>query len=659
MLAPITWLKEYTEINSNLEELMWKMTEVGLTTETCFDIEEEKVLDIEVTPNRPDWLSIVGIAREISVIEDSELKLPVFNDIPKPTKNLPIKVSIDPKLVGRYSGITIQGVKVKPSPEFMQKRLKLIGLRPINNLVDITNYVMFELGLPIHVFDYDKFLTDKLSIELTKGGEDFISVDGISYKLPKNSLIIKDKDRVIDLCGIKGGENTGISEQTKNIFIHVPIYSPVLIRKTSQSLKLSSEASYIYERGPDLGGTINSLKRSVELILRYAGGEISSKVIDLKQKEYNPKQMVVYYNEVVENLGIDIDKVYIKKILNRLGLSPSIKDSKIELLIPTYRNDLNIKEDIYEEVARIYGYNKFPKTLPYGKVLTTKIPYFYDRNFELLLKSILVSCGFFEVNTLALTSKEKVEKSNLNLENHIKIANPVSKEFEYLRTSLVPDLVLAINLNSLSKKVSLFEYNKTYFGPIGNSQEIYKISAIEKGGSYESIKGVVETILDKLNIFDFDLKPYTLSNGFWHPVKAAVIEKKDVQIGVVGEIHPKVLKNFETKEILHAFEIEVKVLNKLAGQCLFKDLSKYPPQIEDLSLKIPTQTEIGKVMKIILNSDRHVSNIEFIDRFKNIYTFRLYYQHSKKTLNNKEVLRIRNLILNTLKQKFKITSSKK
>ena len=658
MLAPITWLKEYTEINSNLEELMWKMTEVGLTTETCFDIEEEKVLDIEVTPNRPDWLSIVGIAREISVIEDSELKLPVFNDIPKPTKNLPIKVSIDPKLVGRYSGITIQGVKVKPSPEFMQKRLKLIGLRPINNLVDITNYVMFELGLPIHVFDYDKFLTDKLSIELTKGGEDFISVDGISYKLPKNSLIIKDKDRVIDLCGIKGGENTGISEQTKNIFIHVPIYSPVLIRKTSQSLKLSSEASYIYERGPDLGGTINSLKRSVELILRYAGGEISSKVIDLKQKEYNPKQMVVYYNEVVENLGIDIDKVYIKKILNRLGLSPSIKDSKIELLIPTYRNDLNIKEDIYEEVARIYGYNKFPKTLPYGKVLTTKIPYFYDRNFELLLKSILVSCGFFEVNTLALTSKEKVEKSNLNLENHIKIANPVSKEFEYLRTSLVPDLVLAINLNSLSKKVSLFEYNKTYFGPIGNSQEIYKISAIEKGGSYESIKGVVETILDKLNIFDFDLKPYTLSNGFWHPVKAAVIEKKDVQIGVVGEIHPKVLKNFETKEILHAFEIEVKVLNKLAGQCLFKDLSKYPPQIEDLSLKIPTQTEIGKVMKIILNSDRHVSNIEFIDRFKNIYTFRLYYQHSKKTLNNKEVLRIRNLILNTLKQKFKITSSK-
>ena len=211
MLAPISWLKDYTPIKLGLTKLMWRMTEIGLTTESFKKVGRDIVLDVEVTPNRPDWLSLVGVAREIAVLNQSRVKLPKLPPIPKPSANLPISVKVDPRLSGRYTGVTISGVKIKPSPSWMQKRLELVGLRPINNLVDTTNYVMFELGVPIHVFDYDKFLTNKLTMGLSQGGEKFTSVDGALYKLPKDAIIIKDKDRVIDLCGIKGGANTGIS----------------------------------------------------------------------------------------------------------------------------------------------------------------------------------------------------------------------------------------------------------------------------------------------------------------------------------------------------------------------------------------------------------------------------------------------------------------
>lgn len=654
MKAPISWLKEYVEIKSNLKSLMWKLTEVGLTCENYLKINGEEVLDMEVTPNRPDWLSIVGIAREISVIENSRLNLPKTPPIPKPSASLPIKIKIHPKLVGRYTAITIKGVQTKASPDWMIKRLKLMGLRPINNLVDITNYVMFELGIPIHVFDYDKFLTKELSIELSQGGEDFTSVDGIPYKLPKNALIIKDKERVIDLCGIKGGENTGISTQTKNIFIHIPIYSPVNIRKTSQALNLASDASYIYERGPDLGGTITSLKRTVSLVLKHAGGKVASEIIDIKDKECKPKNMSISFNELTKNLGLDLEKKQVLKILSKLGLSPKTNNDEIILSIPTYRSDLNIKEDIFEEVARIYGYNNFPKTLPSGSVATYRIPYFYDRDFEMFLKEIMVLIGYTEINTLALTSEETILKANLDIKKHIKIANPVSKEYEYLRTSLIPNLLLSIKLNPSFDNLRFFEYNKIYLPPLDNAQEKYVLSGIEKGGSYESIKGVIETILNQLNIEDFDIKPFALANAMWHPIKAGVLEKDNLQIGTLGEIHPKVLDNFEVKGKLYAFELEVDALKKLKKERVFKGIPKYPAQIENLSLVIPPQIKVGDVIKIIRKSHKYVSSVELIDKYEKAYTFRIQYQHPRKTLTDKEVEEVRKKFLRTLEEKYSV-----
>ncbi|OGM61136.1 phenylalanine--tRNA ligase subunit beta [Candidatus Woesebacteria bacterium RIFCSPLOWO2_01_FULL_37_19] len=655
MKAPIPWLKEYVEIKLPLNDLMWKMTEIGLTTESYQTIEGEKVLEVEVTPNRPDWLSILGIAREIAIIEKLKVKLPKLSDIPEPSSKLPLKININSKLVGRYTGITIANVKVKAAPLWMQKRLILMGLRPINNLVDITNYCMYELGIPIHVFDYDKFKSSNLKLELSKGGEKFISVDEISYPLPPDTLIIKDGDRVIDLCGIKGGLNTGISNSTKNIYIHVPIYSPTVIRKTSLALKLASDASYIYERGPDRGGNLNTLKRVVALVLEFAGGKVASEIIDLKDKEYSPAKISVSLNKLESVLGFKLEWDEIIDILSDLNLSPQKMGEGLSLTIPTYRGDLKIEEDIVEEVARIHGYNNFPKTLPTGTIAKEKIAYYFNPKFQNHLKTLMYGVGFSEIQTLSLTSREQLIKSQLNLENHIKIANPVSLEYEYFRSSLVPNLLDSIKLNSLLKKLKLFELNKVYFGPPDKHRELYKLAAIQSAGSFREFKGVIDLILEKLNIDNFDIKDSLVEKSIWHPTKSAVIEAGDTPIGTFGEIHPKVLQNFQIKNRLWAFEAEVLSLEYLSYDPIFEQPNKYPPQIEDVTLEIKKGIKIRDVISSIKISSKLVSSVELVDIYNENYTFRIYYQAPEKTLDNVEVEKIRTNILKILMKKFGIT----
>src|SRR3989344_8319407 len=379
MLAPISWLKEYVDIKLKLADLMWKLTEVGLTCETYQNVGKDTVLNIEVTANRPDWMSIVGIAREIAAIQGTKIKFPEIKKPPNPRKTLPVELINNYKLIERWSAIVIKDVKIAPSPDFIQKRLISIGLRLINNIVDITNYVMFELGIPMHAFDYNKIKENKMYVKEAKGGEEFTSVDGISYKLPKGAMIITDSERIIDLVGIKGGLNSGINTSTQNVLLHVTIDNPILIRQTSQKLGLRSEASAIYERGPDKGGTVNSLKRAANLIIKYANGSVCSEIYDFKEKDFNPWELKLNLPRLEKTLGIKIPDNEVIDILKRLNLSPKVKNDTLVCTIPTYRGDLKIEEDIIEEVARLWGYNKFPKTLPKGVVSSKKVPYYYDR----------------------------------------------------------------------------------------------------------------------------------------------------------------------------------------------------------------------------------------------------------------------------------------
>lgn len=644
MLVPISWLKDFVDTKLPLKDLMWKMTEAGLTCESYKKVGDEIVLDVEVTANRPDWMSIIGVAREVAAIQGLKVKEPKIRDLPKKSANFPIDLVPDFELFERWTAIIIKDIEIKPSPKWLAERIKLLGHAPINNIIDITNYVMYELGIPMHAFDYDEISGQIMTVQKSKGGEDFTSVDEISYKLPKDVIIIKDDQRLIDLAGIKGGLNSGIKDSTKNVLLHVTIDNPALVRRSSLALGLRSDASAIYERGPDKGGVINTLARATNLILELAGGEIASDLTDLKKQEFGNWNLELGLEKMKKVLGIEIPVSEAIKILDRLNLSPQKTKTGIKCTVPTYRADLKIEEDLIEEVARIYGYNKFPKTLPEGRTANVKIPYYFDDSLHRKLKGYLASAGFSEVMTLSLLSRATLEKFGLNSEKTVKIQNPVSIEYEYMRPSLIPSLLQGILANR-EPKVQLFELDKVY------PDENYKLAAVANGIEFRKFKGVIDAVLEKLNIENFEVE-FETDKPYFHPSKSGTIKVGGETVGEFGEISPIVLSKFDIKEPVLSLELEVSVLEKLAKVKSFKPIPENPAQVEDLTLTFPPKTRIGKVIEGIRKQEARISNAELKDIYKDGYTFRIWYQDPKKTLTNKEVEEIRNKMLEVVKSKF-------
>jgi len=644
MLVPIPWLKDYIEIKLPIKDLMWRLTEIGLTSEKLEKINGEEVLDIEVTANRPDWMSILGVAYEIAAIQGNKVKEPQIKELVKPPKTLEIKLNNNFQAIERWSAIIISGIEIKPSPEWLQKRILSVGLRPINNVVDITNFVMFEMGMPMHAFDYDEIKGHEMTVMLSQGGEEFTSVDELSYKLPKDAIIIKDKERIIDLAGIKGGLNSGIKANTKNILLHSTINNPALIRKTSIALGLRSEASAIYERGPDKGGTVKAIKRAANLILETAGGEVTSNLIDLKQKEFKPYSLDLNLKRLNEVVGIEIKKDKVVKIFSSLNLNPKAKGEKITCIIPTKRADLKIEEDLIEEVARIYGYNNFPLTLPEGKVKEEKIAYFKDDKIEKRLREIMIASGYSETMNYSLISEKIIKDSLSDPEKHIKIKNPVSLDYQYLRSSLIPSLILAAKLNT-DKAVKLFEIDKVF------PEEKYKVSAIGKGIEFREFKGAIDLILERLGIENYEII-FEVEEPIFHPAKSGTIKVKESNIGYFGEINPQVRENFAVKEILWAFELDLDALKDGSKIKTFVPVSSYPPQIEDLTFVFPPKTRIGEIIITIKKLDETIKNVELKDIYENAFTFKIVYQSNQKTLTDKEITKVREKIVKNIENRY-------
>jgi phenylalanyl-tRNA synthetase beta chain len=636
MLIPLSWLKDFVEIKLPLKDLMWRLTEAGLTCESYEKAGDDTILDVEVTANRPDWMSIIGVAREVAAIQGIDLKKQTEFTLPKKSANFPIDLIPDFELFERWTGIVIKGVEIVPSPDWLADRIKLMGHSPINNVIDTTNYVMYELGIPMHAFDYDEIAGQIMTPKLSKGGEEFTSVDNLDYKLPKDAIIINDAERLIDLAGIKGGLNSGIKNSTKNIFLHVTINNPVLVRRASQALGLRSEASSIYERGPDRGGAVNSIKRAVQLILDSAGGEVASDLVDLKEKEFRSWNLDVSFEKIEKVLGIKIPDTQIVKILDRIGLSPKRSKEGVSCLIPTYRADIKIEEDLVEEVARIYGYNKFPKTLPKGQVSATKIPYYFDDGFILKLKSLMVASGFNEVFTLSLISGGVLDLFEIDKKACVKITNPISLEYEYMRPTLIPSLI---------NGGKLFEISKIY------PSENYNLGAVVNGGSFRKFKGVIDLILERLNISAYKIE-FESNSPYLHPSKSGTILLGKDTLGIFGELSPKVTSSLELKDKVFTFEFDVAALQKHVKQPIFKTIPENPPQVEDITFTFPEKTRVGEAVERIWNLDSRISNVELEDIYGDAYTFRIWYQDPKKTLTNEEVEKIRKEIILSVKTKF-------
>jgi len=629
MKAPLSWLKEYVDIKLSPKELGEKLTEVGLGVEKIIQTSDDVIFELEITPNRPDCLSIIGVAREIAAIENIKVKPQgVIGRHPKgvigkPTKSLPLTIKTDSKINPRFTGIIIDNIKVRESPKWLKERLENVGQRSINNIVDITNYVMLELGNPIHAFDYDKIVGSTMIVSQTKGGEKFESVDGVSYHLPKNAVVISDKEKIIDLCGIKGGKNSGTYEGTKTIFIRVPVEIPNLIRRTSQALGLRSDASSIFERGINAGGTLDALKRCVDLVLEIAGGDVASNIYDIKSQDFKPWKLKLRKERLNKILGIEIPVKKILAILEALNLSPVLKKDAIEATIPTYRNDLKIEEDLIEEVARIYGYNNFPKTMPIGEIPIQQIPYFKDCKLDEKIKNILKASGFSEIYTYSLTSEKDLVEAGINSQSTLRVDNPVSREFEYLRPTLKINLLKALNQNRANfERINLFELGKVYTGKhLDDATENYFLSGISNSKSFFEIKGVLEKLLEDLGIKD-DVTKYV-------------------------EILPKGIF-FE----LNYSQILKKISARWRTNKIFNPLPKYPPVVEDLSIVAKNNTKTIDLIEEIKNQSSLIVDVSLLDQFEDSKTFHIIYQDKNKNLTGEEVKKIREVILKVLKEKF-------
>jgi len=618
MKTPLSWLEDFVKINLPLSQLMWKMTEVGLTTESYEKIEGEIVLDCEVTPNRPDWMSIIGVAREIAAIQNTPLTLPKLNDLNEPTKKLPLIINNDFQLCSRYSALIIKNVRQEPSPEWMQLRLKSVGLRPINNLVDITNYVMFETGNPIHVFDYDKLHNAEMTLMKSVGGENFESVDRKTYSLPENAIIFKNGDKVIDLCGIKGGLNSGITQDTTTILILVAVYNGKLIRRTSQRLSLWSEASRIFERGANSGGTLDTLKRTSNLIQEIAGGEVASKLIDAKKESFEPRKLNLSLKRLDNILGINIPAKEVHSILKRLLLNPVLKSELVECTIPTYRGDLTIEEDLIEEVARIFSYNNFPKSLPTGDIPTISIPYFKDYRLDLKIKNLLTASSYSEIQTYSLISEDDLNTINYNISEVLRVDNPVSREFEYLRPNLKINLMKAMKLNNPNfENINIFEIGKVYLGKsLKNAKELYEVAGISNNKNYFEVKGLIERIFSDFHITE-SIDKYIEWN-----------------------------ENF----IYFSFPFNLLMTDKIQYR-QYIPIPKYPPIIEDMAFIIPESAKVNEIIDLIKKQSLIIASVELYDKFQRTKTFRITYLNFDRNLTSSDVAPVREKITKALLKK--------
>lgn len=602
MYAPLSWLKEYVDIRLSTKELAQKLTTVGLGCEKIIKDGSDEIFELEITPNRPDWLSILGIAREIAALENKKIRYSTFS-IPKPKTFLPIDIKLIYEVSPRTSALIIKNAKAKASPEFISERIKKIGLRPINNLVDISNYVMFETGNPIHIFDYDKIDGHKLEMILSSGNEEIVTLDDLKYKLPPQTILFKDARKIIDLCGIKGGKNSAVDDKTQNILILVAIYDGVHVRKTSKALSLRSDASAIFERGANTGGTIQTLQRVTQLVLEHAGGEVASDIIDHKINDFLPWTINLRLDFTEKLLGIKIPVSKIIEIFESLELKVLKKtDNIIKVEIPTVRGDLKLEEDLIEEVARLYDYNNFPKTMPEGIIPTTKIPYYNDYKIENFIKTFLVSAGFTEICSYSL------EKNG-----EIKLNNPVSSDFSWLRSSLYPSLQNAIKENKVNyENISLFEVGKIYkTGLIEES----KVAAIINRDNYFYLKGIVEELLNRMHINS----------------KEQIIDE--------------LTQNY--------FCLSLDEIKKRANLITpYRKISPYPPIIEDLSVMGGAKT--SEIIDSIYNQSKLIVKVEMLDRYQDSRTFRITYQSNLKSLTDNEVSEIRESIINILQIKLKL-----
>ena len=632
------------------------------------------VLDIEPTPNRADWFSILGVAYEIAALTGQEIHEPLV-EYSEDGENIhdQVKVTIQsPDLCPRYSASLIKGVSIDESPRWLQGRLKKAGIKVVNNVVDVTNYVMWEYGQPLHAFDYERLLKHHVIIRKGYTGEEIITLDGVQRGLFSDTLVIADDRDAIALAGIIGGKNSEIVGTTRDVFLESASFDPENNRKTSHSFDLRTEASIRFEKGlrPDLVAV--ALKRATHLIRQIAGGVVAKGKIDEYPGREEPRKIMLTARKMKQVLGIEISSTNIEKTLNGLGFQCCVTDGSVDVRIPYWRSDITIEEDLVEEVARIMGYEAIPTTM-----LSTPIPHHKGDDYYMFrenIRDLLVREGLQEIVTYSASSFETLARTRLidDSEKLVRIANPMSGDFEYMRPVMGAHILQALisNLSFNRGPIAMFEMGRVYLKRERDLPEERDIIAgllygpcSEEGwlgsdGQFDfyDAKGIVESLLGRL----FLTGNYTaLENGFLHPGKSASINLFDRSVGKIGEIHPVVQRDFGVTEGTAVyFEMDVRSMFEMATETFprMKPLARFPSTIRDVSLLVDLNVTYASI-KNVFEQNKLIAKAVLEDVYegdgipeqKCSLTFRLYLQSPIKTLSSGEVNDAINKVLDKLK----------
>ncbi len=640
------------------------------------------IFDLEVTPNRPDCLSVIGIAREAAALTGQSLHLPPVNyeETALPVNEQISVEIIAPELCPRYCASLINGVKIGKSPKWMQQRLLACGMRPISNIVDITNYVMLEHGQPLHAFDYDRIRGKRIIVRRAIGGEAIVTLDGVGRVLSKDMLVIADEERSVAIAGVMGGANSEVTEQTTSILLEAASFNPASIHYTGRALFLPSEACMRFERGirPELA--LPALRRATQLITQLAGGEAASGVVDVYPGKLDWEPILLSTEEVKRLLGIEFSLDRIVEALTSLGFDckPAASASEVWVTAPYWRSDIQQAVDLIEEVARVIGYDKIPTTM-LGQSLPRQDPELIISLKQEVRRS-LTGYGFQEVITYSLTGLEMINK--LLPEPHplepvpLRVANPMTADQEYLRPNLRANLLAALSLNQRHEDggIRLFELGKVYLprqNDLPDEPEVLcgiltgpRREMSWQGGDelldFFDAKGMVEGLLRRLSM---EASFEECGDESLHLSKQAAIVIAGNRLGVVGELHPKVAESFEISGTVYLFEINVTALLPFTlGYKRFQPVLRFPAIVRDMALVIDAQITHQKVQAVIKSFPMAVQVTLFdvysgeqVPLDKKSLAYRITFQSPTHTLTDEEVNKVQQKILNKLSQELGAT----
>jgi phenylalanyl-tRNA synthetase beta chain len=635
----------------------------------------DSVIDLDVTPNRPDCLSVIGIARETAALTGQMTHIPAigYSETETPVSE---KIAVEIQaadLCPRYCASLVSGIKIKPSPQWMQDRLVAGGMRPINNIVDISNYVMLEYGQPLHTFDYKKIMGKKIIVRRARDEEIITSLDGVERKLNPTMLVIADAERAVAVAGVMGGANSEVTEQTIDILLEAASFKATSIHRTGESLGLASESRYRFERGLAPGLTLQALQRATQLIVELGEGKAAKGWVDVYPGQVPVKPISLSAEKLKSLLGIEFPLEQVTGVLSSLGFvcqraaAPSI----IEVITPYWRSDIHIEVDLIEEVARILGYDKIPSTL-----LAEPLPHLNpDPIFNLKrdVRQGLVGNGFTEVLNFSLVGLDILKKLSLEAEttgpSPLRVANPMTADMEYLRTNLRPTLyaAFAANRRYTEDSIRLFEVGKVYLrrekdlpderdtvcGVMGGLRYTRSWQDNDKLVDFFDAKGIVESLLGSVGL---EVRFEKGQDPGLHPNKQAVILAGGSEVGVIGEAHPKVLLAFDVTEPVFLIEIDLKKLvSFITIHKRYQPVPRFPSIVRDLALIVDSGVSHEKIYTIIRRSPL-VELVEIFDVYsggqvpegKKSLAYRIVYRSPNHTLTDEEVIRIQEQILSRL-----------